>query len=264
MVHPPGGVVFCYQALARHLGRDQPFYGIRARGLYGEANLPARLEDMAAEYVAAIRQVQPEGPYHLGGWSLGGVVALEMAQQLLAQGQPVGLLAFLDTTIPSGTANQDFTAGEDRSGREYGLDLTLEEVGQLGADEQLPYLFEHIRKLGLIEAHAPMGVVQQFLGDLKRLFHSHLQLAHEYALRPYPGRITLFRPLEVPVDVGPTPEHRGWGRLAGAIDVYFVPGQHHTMVNEPHVQVLAERLRACLQQAKVCHNGEARHEQPVG
>jgi thioesterase domain-containing protein len=66
-------------------------------------------------------------------------------------------------------------------------------------------------------------------------------------VRPYPGRITLLRPTEVPVDVGPTPPDRGWGRLADIVDVSFVPGQHHTMVNEPHVRVLAERLRACLQ-----------------
>ncbi|HEY7426862.1 MAG TPA: amino acid adenylation domain-containing protein, partial [Gemmataceae bacterium] len=63
MVHPPGGVVVCYQSLARRLGDDRPFYGIRAHGLHGETELPERLEDMAAEYVSAIRTVQPEGPY---------------------------------------------------------------------------------------------------------------------------------------------------------------------------------------------------------
>src|SRR5262245_29276875 len=152
MVHPPGGIVVCYRALARHLGREQPFYGIRSRGLHDLHNVPDHLEDMAAEYVQAIRSVQPEGPYRLGGWSLGGVVALEMAQQLLAQGQSVALLALLDTSLPSGA---------DNSGQEYGLDLTLEELDRLAPDEQLPYLWEHVRKLGLIEEDTPRPVVQQ-------------------------------------------------------------------------------------------------------
>jgi amino acid adenylation domain-containing protein len=245
MVHPPGGIVLCYQAMGRHLGSDQPLYGIRARGLHGEQGLPTRLEDMAAEYVAAIRAVQPEGPYQLGGWSLGGVVALETAQQLLALGESVGLLVFLDTTIPLGPSNQDYAQEVDRSGREYGLDLTLEQLGQLGPDEQLPYLWQHVQKLGLVEADTPLSLVQQLLDDLKRLFHAHVRLASEYAVRPYPGRITLFRPAEAPVLVA-TPPDRGWGKLADSVEVHFVPGQHHTMVKEPHVQVLAQVLSGLL------------------
>jgi hypothetical protein len=77
MVHPPGGIVVCYQALAQRLGRERPFYGIRSRGLHCEPELPGRLEEMAEEYVTAIREVQPRGPYLLGGWSAGGLVALE-------------------------------------------------------------------------------------------------------------------------------------------------------------------------------------------
>jgi thioesterase domain-containing protein len=179
---------------------------------------------------------QPEEPYHLGGWSLGGVVALEMAQQLLAQGQSVALLALLDTSLPS---------EPDNSGQEYGLDLTLEELDRLAPEEQLPYLWEHVQKLGLIEEDTPLPLVQQLLDDLKRLFHVHVRLACAYTVRPYPGRITLFRPTEAPVAVA-TDADRGWGRLAEEVDVHFVPGQHHSMVKEPDVQVLAQRLRACL------------------
>ncbi len=131
MVHPPGGIVVCYQPLAQQMGRDRPFYGIRSRGLHGEKVLPARLEEMAAEYVSAIRQVHKQGPYHLGGWSMGGVVALEMAQQLLAQGQQVGLLALLDTTIPVNQANKEYIEDGEDTGREYGLDITLAELDQI-------------------------------------------------------------------------------------------------------------------------------------
>ncbi len=249
LVHPPGGIVVCYQALAHHLGDERPFYGIRARGLHGETELPASLEEMAAEYVAALRGVQSQGPYHLGGWSMGGVIAYEMAQQLRYQGQTVGLLALLDTTIPYNAANAPYAEDAAQSAREYGLDLTLEELDRLGPDEQLPYLWDHVRKLGLVDDDTPLPLVQQILNDLKRLFHAHIQLGSNYALRPYPGRLTLFRPQEAPVPVQ-TATDRNWGKLAAAVDVHFVPGQHHTMVKEPHVQVLAQELRLCLRQAE--------------
>src|SRR5262249_43710905 len=108
---------------------------------------------MAAEYLRVIQSIQSQGPYHLGGWSLGGVVALEVAQQSLRQNQEVGLLGFLDTTVPSGP-------DADSSGQEFGLDLSLEELGNLGPAEQLPYLWQRVQKLGLVENDAPPEVVE--------------------------------------------------------------------------------------------------------
>jgi amino acid adenylation domain-containing protein len=235
MVHPPGGIVVCYQPLARHIGRDQPFFGIRSRGLDGGEDLPTRLEEMAAEYAAAIRQAQPRGPYRLGGWSAGGLVALEVAQQLLAQGEEVALLALLDTGLPH---------NPDESGQEYGLDRTLEELARLGPDELLPYLWNHAQKLGLVDTGTPVELVRQILDDLKRLFHLHLSLADAYALRPYAGKITLFRPAESPVAVSKSAD-RGWAGWAASVEVHTVPGQHHSMVKEPHARELAAKLSAC-------------------
>jgi thioesterase domain-containing protein/acyl carrier protein len=245
LVHPPGGIVICYQALARHLGPDRPVYGVRARGVYGDEPLPASLEEMAAEYVAAIRAVRPAGPYLLGGWSLGGVAAFETARQLTAAGERVGELVLFDTTLPFGRVNERFLDGIDRSGREFGLDLTLEELAGLAPDDQLPFLWDHVRKLGLLEDDAPPELVRQMLDDLKRLFHAHVRLATEYALRPYPGRVTLFRPCESLVTAS-GPVDRGWDRVASEVTVRMVPGQHHTMVQEPHVRALARELRRVL------------------
>ncbi|MFW6168862.1 MAG: non-ribosomal peptide synthetase [Planctomycetota bacterium] len=245
MVHPPGGIVVCYQPLAHCLGDEQPLYGVRARGLHGESDLPTDLVTMASEYVQAIRSVSPTGPYCLGGWSLGGVVAYEMAQQILRQGDSVRMLLLLDTTIPQGPANQQYCAEETNTGLEYGLDITLEELAELGPDQQLPYLWDHARKLGVIDETAPESLVQQVLDDLKKLFHLHFQLAGEYRIEPYPGRITLMRPSDAPVEIHTTPD-RGWRKLARQVDVHFVPGQHHSMVKEPHVNVLARELSQCL------------------
>jgi amino acid adenylation domain-containing protein len=244
MVHPPGGIVVCYQALAQRLGRDRPFYGIRARGLHGEAELPMRMEDMAAEYVAGVRAIQPRGPYQLGGWSVGGLVAWEMAQQLRARGERISLLALVDTSLPA-SARQ----GDEQSGQEYGLDITLAELSRLGPDEQLPYLWQHALKLGLIEPGVPMEVAEQILHDLKRLFHHHMQLADRYVARPYPHAVTLVRPTDVPF-ASAMPRDRGWKSLAAAVEVQFVPGHHHSMVKEPHVEALARTLEDCLQRAE--------------
>src|SRR5262249_36260326 len=78
LVHPGGGDVVCYLELARCLGSDQPVYGLRAPGFYGERAPYTRIEEMAAHYLEALKTVQPEGPYLLGGWSLGGTIAYEM------------------------------------------------------------------------------------------------------------------------------------------------------------------------------------------
>ncbi|MBC8446872.1 MAG: amino acid adenylation domain-containing protein, partial [Chloroflexi bacterium] len=100
-IHPPSGVVFPYYSLARHLDADQPLYGVQDASLDGQTEPYTRVEDMAAHYVDAVRTVQPEGPYFLAGWSLGGVLAFEMAQQLHRQGQRVALLGMIDTGAPA-------------------------------------------------------------------------------------------------------------------------------------------------------------------
>jgi amino acid adenylation domain-containing protein len=253
LIHPPGGIVICYQPLAQCLATDQPVYGIRARGLHHGEELPSRLEFMATEYCAALRTLQPEGPYLLGGWSLGGVIALEIAQQLLSAGQRVDLLAFLDTTIPHGEANRAFNAETESSGLEYGFDVTLEELAALPSEQQLPYLWRHVERLGLIDRTAPEEVIHQILDDLKQVFHNHVQLASEYVVRPYPGKITLFRPEDAPVDVM-TRHDRGWGQLAAEVEIHSVPGQHHTMVKPPHVGRLAEILEKCLAKVPPAHS----------
>ena len=105
-VHGFGGGVLDYGELARRPGNDQPFFGLQARGLDGAAEPHASIESMAAHYVDAVRSLQPEGPYYLGGYCLGGVIAYEMARLLAAQGQTVGLLAILEGYAPRHTSSR--------------------------------------------------------------------------------------------------------------------------------------------------------------
>ena len=96
-VHGAGGNVFIYRDLAKLLGPDQPFYGLQSRGLDGKEELQSSVADMARVYVDAVQRVQPHGPYFLGGYCMGGTVAYEMAQQLSAKGEQVGMVALFDT-----------------------------------------------------------------------------------------------------------------------------------------------------------------------
>nr|AEG64698.1 LpmD [Streptomyces viridochromogenes] len=99
-LHPGGGFSWCYSGLVRQLPPDVPVYGIQARGLEGAGALPASLEDMAEDYLAVIRSVQPHGPYRLAGWSFGGLTAQALAVRLRAEGEEVGMLAILDSYPP--------------------------------------------------------------------------------------------------------------------------------------------------------------------
>ena len=117
-VHPVGGSILCYAGLSRRLGPDQPFYGLQHPGLDGEWAPYTRIEEMASDYLTALRAVQPEGPYLLGGWSLGGIVAFEMAQQLEARGQKVALLALLDA---SALASEELLCSSHRGHGPAGL-----------------------------------------------------------------------------------------------------------------------------------------------
>ena len=245
MIHPPGGIVVCYAAVARQLLPDRPLLCIRSRGLHGAEQLPDSLEDLAADYVAAIRATQPGGPYLVGGWSLGGVIASEVVRQLLAAGEAVDRLLLLDSALP-----EDSSDTETRSGREYGLDLGLMELGQLPAEKQLPFLYDHARKLGLIEATAPEELVAKVLAELQRLFAHHAKLCSSYQPQELAVDAVLFRPLETPGERH-GPADRGWGRLLRSVEVRQVPGHHHSMVTPPHAAALAAAIDEALAEAAV-------------
>lgn len=246
MVHPPGGIVLCYRELAGLLDADRPLYGIRSRGLHGSEVLPPTIEAMAADYLSAVRQVQPTGPYLLGGWSLGGLVAYEMAQQLLSAGEAVQQLILLDTTIPHQATDLVPEAERVNVGLEYGIELTLEELGELSPEEQLPMLFEHAQKLGVIEEDSSPEVIAQMLEDLQGLFHHHVEVATQYRMQPLAADIQLFRPQDMPNEIK-VAHDRGWGYLSPRVVVDMVPGHHHSMVQSPGVDAIAAKLKRLLE-----------------
>ncbi|KYG06012.1 hypothetical protein BE21_37340, partial [Sorangium cellulosum] len=254
-VHPGGGNVLCYADLARHLGQDRPFYGFQARGIEDDQQPHHRIEDMAAQYVEALRAVQPEGPYLLGGWSLGGHVAFEMAHQLLRDGQRVDLLAILDSSASGPAASPPEPAEDDvrilvELARGFEVSISDDYLRGLGPDDQVGYLVDCIVRQSLL----PPGFSVLEARRIARLVRASVQALERYAPRFYPERITLFRASEQPAPpalegaqpalLDPT---AGWRELSPhPVEVHEVPGTHHTMVREPHVRILASQLRRCL------------------
>jgi surfactin family lipopeptide synthetase C len=251
-VHPGGGTVLGYVDLARHLGSEQPFYGLESLGLYEEQKSYARVEDMAAHYIKAMQVVQPQGPYLLAGWCFGGLVAFEMAQQLQAQSQEVSFLGLLDiSTERVASEALDELELDDVAFLvklvAQDISLSVDHIRQLGSDEQLLYVIEKVRQLNLIPPDIGLAEARCLVQILK----SHIGVAKAYIPQPYRGRATLFRASEETA-ADSQDLTLGWEKLVNeGVDLHWVPGNHHTMVREPHVQVLAKQLRACLDQSQV-------------
>jgi amino acid adenylation domain-containing protein len=258
-VHALGGNVLEYYDLARHLGEDQPFYGLQSQGLDDQRPPHTRVEDMAAHYIKEMRERQPEGPYFIGGRSLGGMVAFEMARQLKAQGQAIGLLALLDT-YPSGYAKLFRNEKTLRAALRRGLKRTkahLVNLQGLSVDEGISYLVKKARfaprKMKsqvwrrIYQSYENFGrPLPRMLNDIKEI---NSLAVREYVPQVYDGKVTLFwasEDLRTSIDLV-----EGWRVLAGCgIEVHEIPGSHLDIVKEPHVGELATKLSSCFDRDK--------------
>ena len=249
LVHPAGGQVFPYVQLAQLLGPDQPCYGLQAVELDNGQDAPRRIEDMAAHYIQALKTVQPSGPYFLGGWSMGGVVAVEMAQRLHAQGEQIALLALFDGRIPSpGESFPDEDAeAVSLVERYFGISFgPMKSLAQLPKDEQLVLILEKAKSAGLVPAELDVHQAGRFMEVLR----SDLRATDAYALKRYSGRITFFKASDTLTGPAVDPT-MGWGDWAdGGVEVHMVPGNHANMMYQPHVGALAAALTACLKLAR--------------
>nr|WP_306415012.1 MULTISPECIES: non-ribosomal peptide synthetase [unclassified Calothrix] len=251
-VHPIGGNVLCYYELARNLQPDQPFYGLQSLGLDGESQPHTSIEDMATDYITALRVVQPQGPYFLGGWSMGGVVAFEMAQQLHKQGHKVKRLVLLDSLAPveSNKTTEIYeyddskllaNFAEDMAGL-TGKNLSVfdDDLQQLDINEQLNHFLEQAK----ITNFLPPDIGKQQLHYLVQVFKSNIQAMLNYVPQVYPHRIILFRSSSIGELNNPT---LGWDELSSQpVEIISAPGEHYTMLSLPHVQLLKEQLKLYL------------------
>jgi len=252
LMHPVGGHVYFYHDLATCLDPAQPVYGLQAQGIEGQAPPLTRIEEMAARYLEAVRQIQPEGPYLLGGSSFGGVVAFEMAHQLLSGGQRVALLAMMDTPTPSAMPPQHLDSPERLAyliSGDPSMPALTEETRSLSPDEQLLQVLRN--KKGVSRTFPKLALPE--LASFRKIVTANLQAMLSYVARPYPGQVVFFQASErdgLSVDNPAC----GWlDRVQGGLIVHDVPGNHITMSFPPNVQVMAEHLRAAIATAR--HQG---------
>jgi len=241
LVHPSGGMVHWYVQLARRMN-SLPVYGLQAQGVNDTADLHTAVSEMATYYIKVIREFQPQGPYHIGSWSMGVVVAFEMALQLQAESERVGMVALLDQgpDCPADEPEDDAAYLVEVFGKH--LSLSLEQLRRFNSEDQLVYVWETARKANWVYPEFTLPLFKQFVHVLR----VHTNAMRQYVPKTYNGRVTLFRAAE-PSDSSPPEADMGWGRLAaGGVDVQIVPGDHLSMLQEPHVEVLSERINACL------------------
>ena len=247
-VHAVSGNVLCYRALASRLGAQQPFYALQARGLEDGQEPQTDVAAMARDYVAAVRSVQSHGPYLLGGWSVGGLIAFEMARQLQAQGEEIRLLALFDTPAPNG---EEESVDEASLLASFALNLGLsreqlqtaaDAFSQAQTEDPLSFLLEYGKAARIIPSDLSLARLRQQF----RVFNANVGVARSYKAAGPPANIALFRAAERPSGAG-ADATLGWARLGlKKIDVHDVPGDHLTMMREPFVSVLAARLADCL------------------
>jgi thioesterase domain-containing protein len=243
--------------LSIRLGKDYPFYALQDPSAQEEPEIIS-VEETAARYIQEIRQVQPDGPYLLGGHCYGGVIAFEMAQQLQRQGKTVGLLVVIDAILPE-TAIQP--ADDDdakfllrmvesiRTNSNIDFSIPFEELRDLPLNEQFHLVN---KKANFIFSNRE---VEDFLRYYK-LFKAHVQAMRDYFPQVYPHSLTLLRAKEAIIHDFESPEFHtddpllGWGKFSSQpIQVIEVPGDHFSMFVEPHIQELARLLRIYIDNA---------------
>jgi amino acid adenylation domain-containing protein len=257
-VHGLSGEVMFYRELAQRLGSDQPLYGIQSEGLDGGPIKHRSMQTIARYYIDEIRHIQPEGPYYLGGYSIGGLIAFEMAQQLRAAGDEVACLVLLDPDPPP-----------RRGTLAKRVRLTLDEAALLLPGKKLHYFVRRIAQ----KAKREVVQLQTTGSDFIRALYRTLSYASEttaerlepirsptgkmlvrarrkYVPRTYPGRMILFlTAVSEESDLAPD---RSWSHLAeSGVEIHQIPGEHLTIFDARYVPAIVDKLETCFRDAQV-------------
>jgi amino acid adenylation domain-containing protein len=231
-IHPIEGTVFGYAALARLLDNGQPVWGIRARGLEPGETPSQSLPVMADEYVGAIKSVQAEGPYYLCGWSMGGLLAYEIARRLRGLGDDIAFLAVLDQGPRADIRIISALAERlDAKPLAFLVEPSDRELAQLRHEREIAHWLPAVLDEAEINRHL-------------RVYLRNWAALREYTAPPSHEHIWLFRTRE-PSD---RDETLGWAAVArGGVEVQIIPGDHRGMMQFPHAAILARELRECLE-----------------
>jgi phthiocerol/phenolphthiocerol synthesis type-I polyketide synthase E len=247
-MHGAGGTVMMYRDLARHLGDDQPFYGLQSQGLDGSCPPLTSLAEMAAVYVKEIRRVQPHGPYFIAGYCMGGTVAFEVAQQLRELGEPIALLALFDTMNWHKIPLTFWSLSSHATQRLFfhaASFFTLDSSGQAKfLKEKFAVLKSRIPAwrgmlLSRFSKRSPDTVSESLV--LGQIWQANDRASWAYLPKPYPGVVTDIRPAKQ-YRIFSKPNLK-WDGLTRGQDVTVLPVYPGTMLVEPFVVHLAGALR---------------------
>jgi surfactin family lipopeptide synthetase A len=246
-VHGAGGVVIRFYELAQYLGPEQPVYGLQARGLDGRQPCDSRVEDMAEHYLEEIRRVQPRGPYLLGGYSLGGMVAFEMAQRLIAEGNEQVLVVLFDTFCTP-QANGSNGTGNGAESLRQSLLAAWQKLAQASTAEK----WQAVKRVAVtvkdgVHRHVSDLTLPRSLKTVRKALG---MAVNSYIPRAYPGRLILFRSRYKPLTQLRDP-HAAWSRYAGqGLEICEVEGNHENILLEPQVRSVAHELKNYLKAAE--------------
>jgi thioesterase domain-containing protein len=248
IVHGVGGNVLGFYSLAKVMDEDLPVYGIQAQALLPGREAVLSLEQMAAQYVADMVAAHPKGPYHLLGFSFGGLVAYEIARQLKAAGLEVGMVGMLDTRQPEWMRGVPVRGGLPR---QVFMRLRLLYLRTHRRKGRIKYLWrrlgERMQRVSYMRAASKGGgIVANAVRNVREI---NYVAGISYSVKPYAGKVTLFRAEENP-DEQPLPYDLNWGQFAqGGVSISELPGDHGRILYEPGLSALAKELTSALQRA---------------
>lgn len=260
-----GGMLWGYKNLAQRLGENQPIYAFKSRGLDGLEEF-TRIEDMAAHYVADLRQFQPRGPYCLGGYCFGGNVAYEMARQLTAQGQEVALLLLINCWSNNSSYTRINWTPAFFAKFFWNLALRLNHQIRQGMRQPRDYFKWRCEWIGKrnkalfskkIEDKVAVNDVVNISPQPEhaRLWRTHVQAWLQYQARPYAGRIVLLRTRGHPL-VCSFDRAMGWNDFAaGGVTVKICRGDHESILEERNVADTARQLKVVLAEVQTRNTG---------
>ncbi len=255
LVHGGGGNVLMYRDLGRLMAPDYPLYALQAQGLDGSKKYLQSIEDMAAHYLREILDVQPAGPYQLGGFCMGAQVAFEIAQRLVRSGQKVSLLISIDSYNFNGTALNLTLKDKVRTAGQK-IRFHSSNLAHLSFSSQVSYFAEkfkiaHHREMGRLRVKTnglfgrnSRGSKEEFLEDIND------RAMYAYVPCVYPGKMTIFKPHRNYTYVCDL--FNGWGNVvAGGLEVVELPVDPGGIFTEPYVQTLAEKIKQQIDAASV-------------
>jgi thioesterase domain-containing protein len=252
LVHPVGGNAGCYVDLAAAIGDDIPVYGIQNPALIGGAVEPRTIEDMCAEYARAIRTVQPRGPYFVGGWSVGGNFAIEVARSLAESGGEVGPLVLLDSWSPNllGDKRPNPDDGfitwlfiKNNLGRAAGIDIpiTPADTTPLSPEDRMALVRTWAVRLGTLPDDVPLLYLRRLVDVFGQTLHAHLA----YYPKPYLGGGVHIQ-ASTPAKGHPRPPTLGWEGVLPNVRTIVVPDTTHFVFIYPPI---VHRLVAIVREA---------------